>query len=441
MLVLSGMCGILAVMTLVAKTLPRKTKFVLMSMELSAMLLLAFDRYSYIFRGDTSRLGYYMVRVSNGMVFFLSLLITFLVTRFLSVIYLNECKLKRLPKQLVVADVLFAVGVALLFISQFTGLYYTFDENNNYERSPFYALCLAIPLMMIILQEWTLINNRKKITKGVLISIMICIALPTVASLVQIFTYGISLTNMTVAAVVIVFYTYSLIYLGNAAERAKQHELEYYKKSKEKEAALFVQTTEALASAIDAKDKYTHGHSSRVALYSKRIAKKAELPDSFCDQVYFAALLHDVGKIGVSRSLLNKVEALTDEEFEQIKSHSLYGDQILSTIKQAPFLAEGARHHHERFDGSGYPDGLSGVDIPKIARIISVADAYDAMTSHRVYRAPLDRETVKEELRKGMGTQFDPIFAEIMLDIMEEDEKENGAADRNADGESVTRDI
>lgn len=433
MLIMSGMCGILAVMTLIAKALPRKTKQVLASMELSAMMLLLFDREAYIFRGDVSRLGYYMVRVSNGMVFFLSLLITFLVTRFLSVIYLNECKLERLPKQLIFADGLFCVGAVLLLVSQFTGLYYTFDENNNYQRSPLYSLCLVIPLLMVILQEWSLINNRKRMTKGVAVSVMICIAMPTVASVLQIFTYGISLTNLTVAFVVIVFYTYSLVYLGNAAERAKQHELEYYKRAKEKEAALFEQTTEALANAIDAKDKYTRGHSSRVAAYSKRIAKAAGLPDKYCDQVYFAALLHDVGKIGVSHSILNKTEALTDEEYEQIKAHSILGDQILSTIKQAPFLATGARHHHERFDGSGYPDGLSGVDIPKIARIIAVADAYDAMTSHRSYREPLDREAVRKEFESGMGTQFDPGFAEIMLCLMDDDEKQNDAAESDAE--------
>ena len=433
MLIMSGMCGILAVMTFVTKTLPRKTKYVLSSMELSAMLLLIFDRYAYTFRGDESLLGYYMVRVSNGMVFFLSLVIPFLVTRFLSVIYLNECKLERLPKQLILADCSFYLGVVLLFISQFTGLYYTFDEDNNYQRSTLYPLCLVIPLLIVILQEWSLINNRKRINKRIVISMMICIVLPSIASVVQIFTYGVSLINMTVAFVVIVFYTYSLVYLGNAAERAKRHELEYYKKAKEKEAALFEQTTEALANAIDAKDKYTHGHSSRVAFYSKSIAKKAGLPDSYCSQVYFAALLHDVGKIGVSHSILNKAGSLTDEEFQQIKSHPIYGDQILSTIKQAPFLATGARHHHERFDGTGYPDGLAGANIPKIARIVAVADAYDAMTSHRSYREPLDKETVKKEFERGMGTQFDPYFAKIMIELMEEDEKKNGDAKSDAD--------
>ncbi|MBP5466621.1 MAG: HD-GYP domain-containing protein [Clostridia bacterium] len=224
---------------------------------------------------------------------------------------------------------------------------------------------------------------------------------------------------MTTALVVIVFYTYALNFLSEAAERAKQHELEFYKETQIKEAALFEQTTEALAKAVDAKDKYTSGHSIRVALYSRRIAKEAGLSDEKCWQVYFAALLHDIGKIGVRNSIINKTGRLTAEEYDQIKAHCYFGYKILSSIKQAPFLSVGARNHHERYDGSGYPDGLTGENIPEIARIIAVADAYDAMTSMRSYRAPLEKDAVRRELKNGMGTQFDPDFAAVMLRIMD----------------------
>ena len=424
MLVMSGMCVILALMTLVAKTLPRRTRIHLASMEVSAAALLISDRFAYIYRGDTSELGYYMVRVSNGLVFFLSLLIPFFLTRFLGDMFKNECKLKKTPVQLIICDVLFAIGVVVLFISQFTGLYYTFDSQNNYKRTALYELCYIAPIMIVMLQEWSVIANRKRLKKSIAYSIVICIALPTVASVLQIFTYGISLTNLTVSAVVILFYSFALKFLSDAAERARLHELESLKRAREKEAAMFEQTAEALANAIDAKDKYTRGHSTRVAVYSKRIAKEAGLPDRTCDQVYFAALLHDVGKIGVSGKILNKAGELTDEEREQIKDHPLKGDQILSTIKQAPFLADGARCHHERYDGGGYPGGLAGRDIPKIARIIAVADAYDAMTSDRSYRKSLDKETVRREIENGAGTQFDPEFAKIMLRIIDEEKEE-----------------
>lgn len=187
---------------------------------------------------------------------------------------------------------------------------------------------------------------------------------------------------------------------------------------------LFEQTAEALAEAIDAKDRYTHGHSTRVAEISERIAREAGFSDKECEEVYFAALLHDVGKIGIRDDIINKEGRLSDEEFEHIKQHPILGYQILSNIKQSRTLNVGAHYHHERYDGSGYPDGLRGEEIPAIARIIAVADAYDAMTSSRSYRSSLSEEATREELVRGMGTQFDPQYAEIMLHIMDEDNKE-----------------
>lgn len=425
MLFMCGMCGILAVMTMITKSLPHKTKFILASMEISSMALLFFDRLAYIYKGDASDVGFYMVRISNGLVYFLLLLIPFLVTRYLVNILINDGKLERVPIPLKIADVLFVIGVVLLIVSQFTGLYYTFDEQNFYNRSKLNVLCYAVPFLTVLLQEWSIVRYRKRIKRRLFASITICIALPTVSSVVQIFAYGISLTNMTTALVVCVFYTYTLNFLSEATERAMQHELDFYKKAQKREAGLFKQTTEALANAIDAKDKYTHGHSARVAYYSAKIARAAGLSNTMCEQVYFAALLHDIGKIGIRNNIINKNGKLTDEEYEQIKAHSVLGSQILSSIKQAPFLSVGARYHHERYDGKGYPDGLSGENIPEIARIIAVADAYDAMTSVRSYRKPLDQETVKEELKNGIGTQFDPEFAKIMLRIIDDKEKAN----------------
>ncbi len=420
MLFLSGVCGILAVMTMLAKSLPRRTKFILTSMDLSAMMLLIFDRYAYIFRGDASALGFYMVRICNGMVFFLSLLIPFLVTRYLVDLYLNEGNFSRTPVPFRICDVLFGIGVVLLVVSQFTGLYYTFDAQNNYHRSPLHVICYAVPFLIVLLQEWMLIRYRKRFKSRMIWSIVVWIALPTLSSVLQIFFYGISLINMTTVLIVIVFYTYALNYLNEVAERARMRELESYKEAQRKEFAMFEQTTEALANAIDAKDRYTSGHSLRVALYSRQIAQRAGCPPETCEQVYFAALLHDVGKIGINDDIINKIGKLTDEEFRQIKIHPILGDQILSSIEQAPFLRVGAHYHHERFDGRGYPDGLTGDQIPEIARIIAVADAYDAMTSNRSYREPLDRDAVRAELETGAGTQFDPGYAEIMLQIMEE---------------------
>ena len=133
------------------------------------------------------------------------------------------------------------------------------------------------------------------------------------------------------------------------------------------------------------------------------------------------ALIHDVGKIGVPDAVINKPGKLTDDEFEKIKNHPVMGARILKTIREMPRLVTGARWHHERYDGRGYPDGLIGTDIPEEARIIAVADAYDAMTSNRSYRKGMDQSKVREQIEKGKGTQFDPQFAEIMLAMIDED--------------------
>ena len=419
MLFMCGMCGVLAIMTILARSLPRKTKRIVACMEISAMLLLLFDRFCYIYAGDVSDLGYYMVRFSNGVVYLLLVVIPFLVTRYLADVLIKEGKLDRVPIQLRAADCLFAVGIILLGIAPFNSLYYTIDAQNNYQRAPWHPVCYIVPFLIVILQEWSLIRYRKRIKPRLARSMIICIALPAITSVLQFFTYGLSLTDIMTAFVVVVFYTYTLYFLGEAAERARLHELEVFMEAQKKEAALFEQTTEALANAIDAKDKYTRGHSTRVAQYSRQIAGAAKFPPQVCEQVYFAALLHDVGKIGIDGEILNKAGKLTDKEFDCIKTHPTLGGQILASIKQAPFLQEGARYHHERYDGRGYPEGLAGENIPQIARIIAVADAYDAMTSRRSYREPLDRDTVRSELQKGMSTQFDPAFAAIMLQLMD----------------------
>ena len=186
---------------------------------------------------------------------------------------------------------------------------------------------------------------------------------------------------------------------------------------------LFSQTATALANAIDAKDKYTHGHSSRVAEYSKKIAELAGKSPEECDEVYYVALLHDVGKIGIPEKIINKEGRLSREEFELIKQHPAVGAQILKSITEYPCLSVGAHYHHERYDGKGYPERLKGSDIPEVARIISVADSYDAMTSKRSYRDPIPQDKVREQLIEGSGMQFDPKFANIMLHLIDLDTK------------------
>ena len=192
------------------------------------------------------------------------------------------------------------------------------------------------------------------------------------------------------------------------------------RKTKENE-QLFLNVVSSLAGAIDAKDPYTNGHSSRVADYAKEIARRYGYNLKEQSDIYIMALLHDVGKIGVPDNVINKEGTLTPMEFEKIKKHPVIGSQILKNIGEMPKLSVGARWHHERFDGTGYPDGLVGEEIPEEARIIAVADAYDAMSSNRSYRGIMSQERIREEIMNGSGTQFDPGFAEIMLRMIKED--------------------
>ncbi len=205
-----------------------------------------------------------------------------------------------------------------------------------------------------------------------------------------------------------------LSYLDNHLEQ----ELE---RKKEENEQLSMHIIKALAYSIDAKDRYTNGHSSRVAEYSKEIASRLGYNEEEQNEIYIIGLLHDVGKIGIPDAIINKPDKLDDAEFAVIKKHPVIGTQILETITEMPNLSNGARWHHERYDGHGYPDGLVGNDIPEVARIIAVADAYDAMTSNRSYREPLTQEKVRMEIEEGMGTQFDPVVAAVMLEMMDED--------------------
>ena len=170
-----------------------------------------------------------------------------------------------------------------------------------------------------------------------------------------------------------------------------------------------------MSGALDAKDRYTRGHSDRVAYLSAETARVLGLSDEEVERVRIAGIVHDVGKIGVPESVLCKPGRLTDEEFEKIKKHPEIGFRILEGIPGLQDILPGVLHHHERYDGRGYPHGLAGEDVPLLARIIGVADTFDAMSSNRAYRSKMSREVVLAEIAKCSGTQFDPAVAEAFL--------------------------
>ncbi len=200
-----------------------------------------------------------------------------------------------------------------------------------------------------------------------------------------------------------------------------RYDLETRLEEKTREVELVtIQSIMAIARTIDEKDKYTSGHSSRVAKCAVALAERIGWSEAECQNLHYVALLHDIGKIGVPDNILNKPSRLTDSEFAIIKKHPVMGNAILKDIKSIEHVNEGALYHHERYDGRGYPCGLKGEEIPITARIVGIADAYDAMTSSRIYRPKLTTEKVIEEFVKGCGSQFDPEFCMTFVEMLKE---------------------
>lgn len=193
-----------------------------------------------------------------------------------------------------------------------------------------------------------------------------------------------------------------------------------YQKQQIRDAKIIKQSMDMYIGFIDAKDAYTRGHSTRVAEYATEIARRMKLSKYNVDKLYYITLMHDCGKIGVPDAVLKKPGKLTDQEFDQIKTHTTVGDEILKNFTAINGIREGAHYHHERYDGKGYPSGLKGEKIPLFARIICVADAYDAMSSDRCYRKHLCEEEIITELKKNKGKQFDPELADIMVGMIQD---------------------
>lgn len=200
---------------------------------------------------------------------------------------------------------------------------------------------------------------------------------------------------------------------------------ESLKREAERNRALFLQTIEVLGSTIEAKDAYTHGHTDRVTEYSVMIARHmaetgaAQFPESFFENIYIAGLLHDIGKIAIPEAILNKQGKLTEDEYAVMKQHTVRGNEILKPLSLPKEALEGIRHHHEHFDGNGYPDGLKDGQIPMAAAIMAVADAFDAMTSDRPYRKGLSQEAAIEEIKRCAGAQFHPLPVKAMIELYE----------------------
>lgn len=290
------------------------------------------------------------------------------------------------------------------------------------------AITFIIVILSFIIGYWNHKDNSDRLLFLGLLVAMLSIVFESISSY-----YVVSISGIFIGIGILILLFINIIRTVHIIRDIirYQQKQEFNKRKKHME-EMSLQLMQTLSTTIEAKDEYTKGHSHRVAEYSALIAKELGWNEDDVENLKNAAYLHDIGKIGIPDTVLNKPTRLTDEEFAIIKDHTTIGANILKNVSLIPHVHEVIRHHHERYDGHGYPDGLKGEQIPIHARIVAVADSYDAMNSKRIYRNQLPQQTIIEELAKNRGSQFDPEIADIFLKLLKEDKVHVKEDDFNA---------
>ena len=349
----------------------------------------------------------------------------------LSILYFKDLK-NRLFKIFTIINLgLFFIDGALLVVNGFTGIFFTFVDG-VYTRGPIYLFVNAVSLLYVVesiiffFVRYKYSNIKQRICAGIFYAIFFA------SYIIQVYFFpNILLSDFaTSIGALIIFFSiespdyaklmetlYELNELKASLEIQVQNRTKELDDEKQSYEELTLETLSSLAEVVDAKDHYTKGHSFRVAAYAKALAEKLGLSAGECEKIYFAGLIHDVGKIGISETILRKPGKLSDDEFEVIKSHPSLGSNILKGIKHYKVFEEVARSHHERYDGNGYPDKLKGEEIPFAARIVAVCDSFDAMTSDRSYRKALPDSSALNELLTYRGKQWDPKIIDAFIDL------------------------
>ena len=423
MLLLCGACGMMAILLLITRFLDAKRKWALFLMEVVAFFLLWFDRLAYIYAGDPSHKGYVMVRLSNFLVFFLTSGVVFSFNLYLKTLF-AEVKDKEIAARLLdVVTVMTVLGMILSIVAAFRGIYYYFDETNTYHRGQGFLIAYIIPIIAPLIQYIAIRMYKKSISKLIYISLLLYIFVPIFCGILQVFVYGISIVNMAMVAVSVSLYIFTYLDINETVEHAHNIEIQNMQGEQQRMKRLFDQTAKAFVSAVEQKDDFVKGNAMKVAEYARKITARCGLGDQECDKAYYAALLHDVGLIGIPDSVIKNEEDPDKWDIEAFRQKPVIGKEILANITEFPFLSVGAGYSHERYNGTGYPEGLKGEDIPEIARIIAVADAYVTMTTPKRYRDARPDFVAREAFVKGAGVEFDPEFAGLMVKIIDEESR------------------
>lgn len=322
---------------------------------------------------------------------------------------------------------LLGLDLLLLFTNPLTGWVFTYDAAGNYiHEFLFTPVAYGFPILFFAIGSLYMMTHRERYRTSQLITMILAILVAGTLFLLQMLFFDDVLITFFIASLGILIIFLSLEtpeYVRLLKTTAELKEARSREAAVEAQERLSREVMLALSKAVDAKDHYTNGHSERVARYAREIARRMGKTEKEQVEIYELGLLHDIGKIGISEEIINKKDVLTKDEFTEIKQHTVIGWEILKTITEIPWLSKGARWHHERFDGTGYPDGLVGKEIPEEARIICLADSYDAMTSERSYSYPLAQWEVRDQIVRCSGTQFDPDIAKHLIDMIDEDEE------------------
>lgn len=414
--------GVICLYVVLDKKNKTKLSQYFVHISIFSMLMILGDLLNWANSGHTGKLSYFLV--------WSGLIIYYCSTGFLvySLILYIGCIMQRhgnvskifAKTGLVIALICLGISISSIFSK---AVFYVSDDN-LYKRGPLY-IATQFPMFMYLLIVVMMIIYRKLLTKSEAAFIIIYTFLPTVGEFIQLFIPGTTtfIPGLTVAIIILFMYVQNEKRFQESED--EKNEIDNARKSIEqsrdlREKQLF-QSMETILSIVEKRELCTNGHARRVGNYTREIAHRMGLDEEYQIEAYYAGLFHDIGMIEIPEEIINKKTELTDEERELVKIHTTSAFHILGKFESYPLIRDAARWHHERMDGKGYPNGLKGENIPLIARIVAVADAYDAMTSNRPYREKLAKNMVEDQFTANAGIQFDPKIVDIMLDMMKAD--------------------
>lgn len=380
------------------------------------------DLCDWIFRGREGRVFYYILWCAILM-FYLGtgLLVASLIFYLKDIVENHGRKTKILP---IIGIVSVSYMTIICVMTLFAHNVFYIDQTNTYQRGPLFMLT-QIPIIIYVIVVFTLILYRNLLTGGERFFLSFFTFTPTIGEIVQM----IYPDRATVLAGMSCAVLYLLVFVqkekGYQEAEQKNENLDNQNKileeKLEREDKMLVSIMNVLTNTSEIKVECNKGHGMRVGNYTREIAYRMGLSEDFQIEAYFAGMLHDIGMTKVPDTLVSKPTTLTDSEYEIVKLHPISGFHLVKQLSEYPLIMDAVRWHHERYDGTGYPNGLAGEDIPLIARIVSVANAYDAMTSNRTYRKKLSREDIIEEFSKCAGHQFDANITQIIIEMIKED--------------------